>query len=261
MAELVTDVVCPQVKMLKPSSAASSSKLRSPVVRWLDHAPPECGQIVREPGNHADTDNTDVPGPSAALQEAIDEQLPHRPPQAHTRPILNIPHNHLAATPSFRRPQLRNSPSRSFPIYTQSCDPDAIAHPPVLVNQSSPSQTSLESLRTFAQRRMHTSASQSEPSASSITRSWFRWRNQSSVDQLLVEEDRAETVTKEAEKIRWKCKAHDLVAMHLVDQSIQIDHPVVQSCSVMACLGLTPYNSAHRLLPLKYRIGEALRRF
>ena len=168
----------------------------------------------------ANIDIIDVSGPSSALQQAIDDQLPTKPPQALTRSIPNSLHSPYATSPFFRGPQLMNTLARStLPTYCQSCGPDATAHLPILVNQEPPSRTSLESLRSFTQRKMHTSAPQSKPFTPSPTRSWFHRENKRSVDQLLVEEDRAETVTGEEENIRRKCKAHYMAGMDLVDHS------------------------------------------
>ncbi|KAF8477857.1 Alpha/Beta hydrolase protein [Gautieria morchelliformis] len=141
-----------------------------------------------------------------ALQQAINDQLPNKPPQAFIRSVSNPPPHHFTTSPSFRGPVLLNSLARStLPAYCQPCNPDTTAELPILVNQPPPSRTSLESLKSLKPRGF--SASQREPFTPSPTRSWFRWENKRSVDQLLVEEDRAETVKGEEDNIRRKYRS------------------------------------------------------
>jgi hypothetical protein len=214
------NITPPQDPMLKSSSVASSSKIRSPTIRWLGGKSSECREITAEPEeNQHQGDTTDISGPSMALQQAINDQLPNKPPQAFIRTVSNPPQHHFTTSQSFRGPPLLNSLARStLPAYCQPCNPDT-TNLPILVNQPPPSRTSLESLKSLKPRGVHTSGSQPETFTPSPTRSWFRWENKPSVDQLLVEEDRAETITGEEDNIRRKCELHAPVRMPLVDHS------------------------------------------
>ena len=207
-----------QGQMLKSSSVASTSKLRKPIIRWLSRDSSEYADVITESEQSVpDNDIMDFAGPSLALQQAINEQLPNKPPPALTRSPPNSPRP-FPTSPSFKGPILMNSLARStLPTYCQPCEADATADMPIIVNQSPPSRTSIETLRSLNQRCMHTSVSQGEPFTPSPTRSWFRWENKKSVDQLFVEEDRAETVKGEEENIRRKCKFHAEVEIYLFD--------------------------------------------
>ena len=182
----------PKVHRLKSTAIASASKPQSPIVRWLD-----CndGAPTQEP-------EQDEKDPSAALQQAIIEQLPHEPLPAH----INPPPNLFMSSNSLRGRPLMNSLARStFPTSSLSCGPDTVSHLPILVSQSSPTRTSLDSLRMLHDRNMHVSASQNERSTLSSFRSWFQW-DKHPVDQLLEEADRADTAKGEAERICRKCR-------------------------------------------------------
>ncbi|KAF8578410.1 alpha/beta-hydrolase [Ramaria rubella] len=192
----------PKLRIPKPSSMASTSKLRMPVVRWLGRKPSECPEVISEPGFDHDTGD-----PAVALQQAISDRLPIEPDPVRTRSIPS--HNPFMASNTFRSPMLMNSLARStLPTYSpSSCDAEATSDLPILVSQSPPTRTSVDSLRVLRDRGIHTSASQNEPSRTSPTRSWFRWENKQSVDQLLEAEDRADTVKGEEEHIRRKYRS------------------------------------------------------
>jgi hypothetical protein len=216
-ATATANITPSQGQMLKSSSVASTSKLRKPIIRWLSRDSSDYGGVTTTPEGVPDKDTMDLSGPSLALQQAINEQLPNRPPPALTRSLPDSPHP-FPTSPSVKGPLLMNSLARStLPTYCQPCEADAITDLPITVNQSPPSRTSLETLRSLSQRRVHTSASQSKPFTPSPTRAWFRWDSKSAVDQLLVEDDRAETVKDEEENIRRKCKSNASVGIHLVD--------------------------------------------
>ncbi|KIJ46385.1 hypothetical protein M422DRAFT_249978 [Sphaerobolus stellatus SS14] len=186
-----------RASLFRQSSVVSSS--RTPSIRWFDRK----GSInTAEPEDISDVSDMEAPATprhSAALQQAIEEQLPVRPPLAHTKPSPNSSHNPFGSPHSLRTPPLMNSLARAtMPSYAPS-GVEAISN-------FTQNQTSIEFLRSLSSREMHTDVAASpwpgDPFAK-FAPSWLQW-NKQQVDSLLEEEDRAPTAEEEQAQIRKK---------------------------------------------------------
>ncbi|KAJ3721594.1 Alpha/Beta hydrolase protein [Lentinula raphanica] len=199
-----------------------------PVLRWLGTWSPY-GTSSKEPSPTSSSSNLSSPS-LVSLNEALHEPLclPRRPPSA------QLPHFSLPRHPPFFDNLTRSTlptaslspeaittslnstppPSPTSRIRSEDSfnDPPRIKH-----NRSSPSRSSLDSLRSVSQRditlrQSHRRAAStavtifpsSSESDSNASWWWFQSGNKDNVDSLLSEEDRAATVREEQDNIRKK---------------------------------------------------------
>jgi triacylglycerol lipase len=169
-----------------------------PVLRWLVSRP-QAGPSAPSP----------APSPSQSLsllREALTETLPTPPPQAHLPSAFHVSHT-LTRPPPFLDNLTRSTlPTASLSPFST---PDRVPSPlseqsPTHVSPVATSLSSLETLRALIERGIHTSAVAS--AAPTPSRSWwFQPENKDNVDTLLHEDDRADSVQQEQDKIRRKC--------------------------------------------------------
>jgi hypothetical protein len=165
---------------------------------------------------------------SQAISEALADDLDFQSPP----PITPPPHAHLPHSSAFTHtrdntfqpPYLGSLTRSTLPTSSLTAVPAQVHAAPhsepstMLYQQSTPSRTSLDSLRTLKDRGMHTSATAAAPQApfvpSPISRWWFQPENKKTVDRMLDEDDQSSTVEKEGEKIRQKCKPSFYLPIH-----------------------------------------------
>lgn len=152
------------------------------------------------------------PSPEDDLREAIDDESLFKPTNILARP----PIARLAPSRDLHYPQLLNSLARStLPSARLTTPPpvhipqEASEEPGIVLEQSPPIRTSIDSLRTLRDRGkgpQPPSPQKSTFSTSALSNWWFQPENKAAVDQLLEEEDRESTAEGETAQHRRKCE-------------------------------------------------------
>jgi len=191
-------------------------KSPTPVLRWL-------GDWSNSP-LHTRPQSGSSPPNLSLLDEALHEPLlPTFPP------VARLPDSFYASRNILRPPPFLDNLSRStlptsslspphtvstplHPPLNQNTFIDPLESPPIVLNQSPPTLSSLDTLRSVSvrdhDRSMHTTATQAvmpDQSATPVNWWWFQSENKDNVDTLLTEDDRADTVQQEQDNIRNKC--------------------------------------------------------
>ncbi|KAE9408286.1 alpha/beta-hydrolase [Gymnopus androsaceus JB14] len=201
-----------------------SDSTSEPILRWLGTWSPYGKPSSREPSPSSSSTNL---SPSlVSLNEALNEQLAlPRPPKAaqlshfslsKQPPFLDNLTRSTLPTASLAAPAVvsnNSSPtSPTFRARSSARSNDPLDSTEINLNHSPPSRTSLDSLRTLSRRdsAFRQSHSRSASTASALDSEsntnwwWFQSGNKDNVDTLLEEEDRADTVGEEQERIRKK---------------------------------------------------------
>lgn len=224
------DTTAPTVQMLRQSSKSSTSRV--PILRWFDRNS-FTGDTETETVQGAIKD-THSEEHSAILRQAIQEQLPIKPPLAKIRPIPNSLHNPFGLSSSSRPPLIMSSLTRpTLPSYS-SCGVEATSKFS-LINEKN-KRTSLDSLKYLSNREVHTAASNDDNFAN-LTR-----KDKQGADALLDESDQAETPQKQAEQIPQKCKRH-LYQTYLWDSWQTCDLDLTPQNPIVFCHGLLGFDS------------------
>jgi len=167
-----------------------------PVLRWFSN-PSRSSSAATRPSS-----------PSLSLlslQEALTETLPTTPPRVHLPPTFHSSRT-LTRPPPFLDNLTRSTlPTASVtPQYSQNFSPLRDS-PQGTLSHSPPGGSSIEWLRSV--RRNINTSSASRLSPSPTLGWWFQSENKESVDALLSEDDRSDTVEQEQENIRRKCQS------------------------------------------------------
>jgi hypothetical protein len=212
-----------------PASSGSSSRerlqgmlpklrpLRTPTSFFTPSADPPVTRTFGNTHRRGVSLQNASPSTEAALRDAIDDESLFSP----SRLIACPPIARLAPQRDLRNPQLLHSLTRStLPSAHLTTVPPAIHipepsrctdEPQLIPEQSPPSRTSIESLRTLQDRGKgrqtpSTSPQKAEFSTSALSRWWFQPENKAAVDRLLDEEDQESTAEQERDKLRQKCQ-------------------------------------------------------
>lgn len=132
-----------------------------------------------------------------------------KPKRALMRPVSTSAPNLFGAFNALTRRSLMNTPACPVltPSPSMSYDSEPISNPIV----SNPGQSCVESLRSMRDRG-NTAQTQTQTqndffsSFNNFNINWFRRGNKQNIDQMLEEEDRADSLQEERERIRRKCK-------------------------------------------------------
>lgn len=156
---------------------------------------------------------------SVLQDQVVRHQIPAKPTRALMRPLPSSSHNPFGTTGVLRRPPLMDNLARSTfaSSSSMSYSSEAISSPIVL----SPTRSCMDTLRSMKekekgketkknQKKENTAQSQSDffPNFNNININWFRRDDKQGIDQMLKKEDRAESLQKETEHIRRKCKLY-----------------------------------------------------
>lgn len=189
---------------MDPGPSSNPKRLSLPVIRWRGSSPD---------ARSASTSRSASPSPTrsakASLNEALSEDIPCRtyssptpPPPAHLPPLLSS--RNLTRPPPFLGSLTRSTlPTSSLSVPSSSQHRQSVSlDQPIAVGRPSPpsTRTSLETLRTI-----HTSASSSTQPSPPASRWWFQSGNKANVDSMLEEDDKADSVEAEQERIRQRC--------------------------------------------------------
>ncbi|KAF9076095.1 Alpha/Beta hydrolase protein [Rhodocollybia butyracea] len=193
--------VKPSCRFLKMGDNQNPSQ---PILKWLGSWSP-----YGKPSSPTSS-TTDLSSPSlVSLDEALHEplSLPRRPASAQLRNPLffdgltrsTLPTSSLSPPASISAIQ----------AYSSAHSHTSIDSPTIQVDNSLPSRTSLDSLSHVSQRDLfrrssHSRSASTLDSESNTSWWWFQSGNKDNVDTLLSEEDRADTVGDEQNKIRKK---------------------------------------------------------
>ncbi len=225
----------PRTASQAPSTSTSTFRKSSqPVVRWLETWSPyhnnssSKSTSSSQASSPASSRSSTPPSPAlASLNEALHEtlRLPTRPPLARLPTPLytsRLGHGHspqffdsltrttLPTSSLSTGSQLNysSSPLSSSPISSRP----SIYQLPVILGDSPTHRTSLDTLRSVSQRdRRRSSHSISSERTSTFDSTWpknwwwFQAENKEDVDGMLGEDDRADTVEEERDRIRKKC--------------------------------------------------------
>ncbi|KAF8519103.1 alpha/beta-hydrolase [Hysterangium stoloniferum] len=125
------------------------------------------------------------------------------------RHLSSSPYRPFGSSNYLKSPPSMNSLARStLPASYPSTGIEMASNIPIVVSQSPPTRTSIDSLRTLRDRGMHTPpAAPPIESFPNFSLSWFRREDKGSVYRLLDEEDRAEVVQKAADQLRQKYRS------------------------------------------------------
>ncbi|KAK0465008.1 Alpha/Beta hydrolase protein [Desarmillaria tabescens] len=223
-----------------PSTSSSTFRKSSqPVVRWLETWSPyhnsgsSKSTASSQASSPASSRSSTPPSPAlASLNEALHEslRLPTRPPLARLPTPLytsRLGHGHspqffdnltrttLPTSSLSIESQLNysSSPISSSPISSQS----SIYQQPAILGNSPTHRTSLDTLRSVSQRdyrrSSHSQSISSERTSTFDSTSWpknwwwFQSENKEDVDGMLGEDDRADTVEEERDRIRKKYRS------------------------------------------------------
>ncbi|CAA7268008.1 unnamed protein product [Cyclocybe aegerita] len=192
----------------------TASQSKAPVLRWLSNLTNSNSQPP-SPARSSLSLNLQPPSPSLSLlNEALNTPLilPSpiipRPPLAKLPPSFRAAHNVTHPPPFFDNLTRSTLPTSSLsPPPTVSTHPvpqvDLARPPPIVLNHSPPSRTSLDSLRSLHTRSMTTYSitsitsldSVSQKSSTTTSASWWSFQQftKSNKDALLADEDRPQT--------------------------------------------------------------------
>jgi triacylglycerol lipase len=191
------------------------------------------------------------------LNEALNDNLPISPHETIQRPEAARLPNVFSTRSSIRRhpPFLENLARSTLPTAQLTCPLPTSPHPlgdaqndvdstAIVIDQSPPSRTSVDSLRSLRDRRMGVTPETVRAASSSSTPSrwWYLREHKSSVDDLLDESDQAGTVEDEGAKIRGKCTLCKIYLSRFtkLTPSIQTMHQRTPLSSAMVFLDLIP---------------------
>ena len=211
-----------------PNSQHPPHKSPYPVLRWFgqnEHSPTSSDSPLSSSGSQPISRSA---SPMQNLLDALTSPLPIPSPSTLKPPPRAVsPSIPLSGSPSFLRNLTRVTlPTASLSsLKPPACafnlpeDPDSPGAP-VLLQQSPPQRSSLDSLRSLRDRNSGSSARPSRHSSrasspralfsTSATPSWwwFQNDNKENIDSLLSEEDRAPTIEEEQSRIHKKCAQH-----------------------------------------------------
>ena len=208
------------IHVSQTSLHADDDSAKLPVLRWFrathaDHSPSSTHS------HSPSVSRTPSPtSPSFALREALNDTIAGNShdaiqrPQPARLPTAFSTRSSIRRSPPFLENLARSTlptasltrplPTSPHPLGDSQNDVDSTA---IVITQSPPTRTSIDSLRTLRDRGMGITPDAARTITTSATTSWWWYmrEHKSSVDDLLDESDQAGTVEDEAAKIRRKC--------------------------------------------------------